>query len=325
MAYTSRQEDPEKKHEVQPYQSQWQSQLDDTMGKILNREKFNYDLNGDALYQQYKDRYVNQGRMAMMDTMGQAQAMTGGYGNSYAQSVGQQTYQNYLQGLNDKIPELYNLALSKYQMDGDQLKDQYSILGNQEAQDYSRWAADRDFGYGQFVDDRNYQYQMDEQNYGRWQDQQALALQQAQAMIAQGVRPSDEMLEQAGLSKEYLDAMLPENAGGSSGWDPLQDAIAAYWAEKENTRDVPVDSGDDTGNGSVNGSGNGSGFTGTTYSEAVAYMKENGVNGSDASGIMTSSEWYRRKNGGSTSPYVTNHSTYQDYLASIVEYKIGTK
>lgn len=224
MAYTSRQEDPEKKYEVQPYQSQWQSQLDDTMGKILNREKFNYDLNGDALYQQYKDRYVNQGRMAMMDTMGQAQAMTGGYGNSYAQSVGQQTYQNYLQGLNDKIPELYNLALSKYQMEGDQLKDQYSILGNQEAQDYSRWAADRDFGYGQFVDDRNYQYQMDEQNYGRWQDQQALALQQAQAMIAQGVRPSDEMLEQAGLSKEYLDAMLPENAaaGGS-------EVSGGYW------------------------------------------------------------------------------------------------
>lgn len=242
MAYTSRRDDPEKKYEVQPYKSQWQSQLDDTMGKILNREKFSYDLNGDALYQQYKDRYVNQGRMAMMDTMGQAQAMTGGYGNSYAQSVGQQTYQNYLQGLNDKIPELYNLALSKYQMEGDQLKDQYSILGNREAQDYGRWADDRDFGYGQFVDDRNYRYQLDEQDYGRWKDQQALTLQQVQAMIEKGVRPSDEMLEQAGISKEYLDAMLPENAGDSSGWDPLQDAIAAYWAEKKKT-------GGDTGGG----------------------------------------------------------------------------
>lgn len=317
MAYTRRQDDPEKKYEVQPYQSQWQSQLDDTMGKILNREKFSYDLNGDALYQQYKDRYVNQGRMAMMDTMGQAQAMTGGYGNSYAQGAGQQAYQSYLQGLNDKIPELYNLALSKYQMEGDQLKDQYSILGNQEAQDYSRWAADRDFGYGQFVDDRNYQYQLDEQDYARWQDQQALALQQAQAMIDKGVRPSDEMLEQAGLSKEYLDAMLKKK---SSGWDPLQAAFDAYWAEKGKT-------GGNTGTGGDTGTGteNGSEFTGTTYSEAVAYMKEHGVNGSDASGIMTSSEWNRRKNAGSTSPYVTNHSTYQDYLASIVEYKIGTK
>ena len=241
MAYTSRRDDPEKKYEVQPYQSQWQSQLDDTIGKILNREKFSYDLNGDALYQQYKDRYVTHGRMAMMDTMGQAQAMTGGYGNSYAQSVGQQTYQNYLQGLNDKIPELYNLALSQYQMEGDQLKDQYSILGNREAQDYGRWAADRDFGYGQFVDDRNYQYQLDEQDYGRWQDQQNLALQQAQAMIDKGVRPSDELLAQTGLSKEYLDAMLPENAGGGSGYDMA--AEWRKWLEKQNGNGGSGDSG----------------------------------------------------------------------------------
>ena len=71
------------------YQSAWQTQLDDILNQILNREKFSYDLNGDALYQQYKDLFTTQGKMAMMDTMGQAQAMTGGYGNSYAQTVGQ--------------------------------------------------------------------------------------------------------------------------------------------------------------------------------------------------------------------------------------------
>ena len=84
----------------------------------------------------------------------------------------------------------------------------------------------------------------DAQDYARWQDQQNLALQQAQAMIAQGVRPSDEMLGQAGLSKEYLDAILPENAGAGTGWDPLQDAIRAYWANKD-------------GNGQADGSADG--------------------------------------------------------------------
>ena len=74
------------------YTSPWQAQLNDAMNKILNREKFSYDLNGDALYQQYKDQYMTQGKMAMMDTMGQAAALTGGYGNSYAQGVGQQAY-----------------------------------------------------------------------------------------------------------------------------------------------------------------------------------------------------------------------------------------
>ena len=62
-----------------------------------------------------------------MDTMGQAQAMTGGYGNSYAQTVGQQTYQGYLQGLNDQVPALYQLALDKYNSEGNQLKDNMGI------------------------------------------------------------------------------------------------------------------------------------------------------------------------------------------------------
>lgn len=121
------------------YQSQWQQTLNDTLSKIQNREKFSYDLNGDALYQQYKDRYIQQGQQAMMDTMGQAAALTGGYGNSYAQSVGQQTYQGYLQGLNDKVPELYQLALQKYQQDGNDLMNQYGLLADRENTDYGRY------------------------------------------------------------------------------------------------------------------------------------------------------------------------------------------
>lgn len=121
------------------YQSPWQTQLNDVIGKVMNREKFSYDLNADALYKQYADKFITQGKMAMMDTMGQAQAMTGGYGNSYAQNVGQQAYQGQLQQLNDKIPELYQLALSKYQMEGNDLKDQASLLSQMENMDYGRY------------------------------------------------------------------------------------------------------------------------------------------------------------------------------------------
>ena len=81
------------------YTSKWQQQLDAAMDKILNREAFSYDLNGDALYRQYKDRAVKNGRLAMMDTMGQAAAMTGGYGSSYAQSAGQQAQKRVLRQL----------------------------------------------------------------------------------------------------------------------------------------------------------------------------------------------------------------------------------
>ena len=120
------------------YTSPWQAQLDDAINKILNREKFSYDLNGDALYQQYKDQYTTQGKLAMMDTMGQAQAATGGYGNSYAQSVGQQAYQGYLQQLNDRVPELYQLALDQYNQEGQDLYNQYGLFADREATDYGR-------------------------------------------------------------------------------------------------------------------------------------------------------------------------------------------
>lgn len=152
------------------YESQWQATLDETLNQILNREKFTYDLNADALYQQYKDQYMLQGQQAMMDTMGQAQAMTGGYGNSYAQTVGQQTYQGYLQQLNDKIPELYQLALNQYNREGDELYKQYGLYADRENQDYNRYrdsVSDYNTELDRLTDDARYQSEMD---YNRYQD-----------------------------------------------------------------------------------------------------------------------------------------------------------
>ena len=152
------------------YQSPWQAQLNDTLNKILNREKFSYDLNGDALYQQYKDQYTTQGKMAMMDTMGQAQAMTGGYGNSYAQSVGQQAYQGYLQQLNDRVPELYQLALDQYNREGDEMYNQASLMASMEEQDYGRYrdsVSDYYTELDRLTDDARYQ---GEQDYSKWAD-----------------------------------------------------------------------------------------------------------------------------------------------------------
>lgn len=152
------------------YQSSWQTQLNDTLNKILNREKFTYDINGDALYQQYKDQYTTQGKQAMMDTMGQAAAMTGGYGNSYAQTVGQQTYQGYLQQLNDRVPELYQLALNQYNQEGQDLYNQYGMYADRENQDYGRHRDSVSDYYNelQYLTDRS-DY-LSEQDYNQWRD-----------------------------------------------------------------------------------------------------------------------------------------------------------
>ena len=129
------------------YQSKWQAKLDQQLQKIVNREKFKYDFNADPIYQQYKDQYVNAGKKAMMDTVGQVSALTGGYGNSYAATAGSQSYQEYLKGLNDRIPELYNAALNKYKMEGDELYQLYDALGSQDDREYAQYQGDWDRAY----------------------------------------------------------------------------------------------------------------------------------------------------------------------------------
>lgn len=128
-----------KEEEKKTYTSAYRPQMEDTLDQIRNREDFSYDLDGDALFAHYRDSYTRMGKQAMEDTMGQAAAMTGGYGNSYAQTASQQVYGGYMQQLNDKIPELYALALEQYNAEGDALYDQFGLLQNLEETDYSRY------------------------------------------------------------------------------------------------------------------------------------------------------------------------------------------
>ena len=153
----------------------WSNTLNDLTNKVLNREKFSYDLNGDALYQQYKDQYTNQGRLAMADTIGQASAMTGGYGNSYAATAGNQAYQGYLQQLNDRVPELYQLALDKYNQEGQDLYNQYSLVSDRSNTEYNRyrdsvadWQYDTGVAYDDYWNNRNF-------GYGKYSDERDLA------------------------------------------------------------------------------------------------------------------------------------------------------
>ena len=215
------------------YESQWQAQINALMDKIMNREDFSYDLNGDALYQQYKDQYTQQGKMAMMDTMGQAQAMTGGYGNSYAQAVGQQAYQGYLQKLNEVVPELYQMAYNRYNQEGQDMLNQYSLLSDQEQQDYGRYrdevsdyytklqqafdhyTTERNFDYSQYVNGRDFAYGVfeDYRDYAYRTERDGVADQQTNytnlaALIAStGYEPSAEELVAAGMSHEQAAAL----------------------------------------------------------------------------------------------------------------------
>lgn len=121
------------------YQSRWDDELTSLYDQIRNRKKFSYDMGTDPLYQQYREQYQRLGRLAMQDTMGQAAALTGGYGSTYGEQVGQQAYNAYLQNLNDIVPQLQQQAYQRYQDEGTDLYTQYSLVKGREDTDYGRY------------------------------------------------------------------------------------------------------------------------------------------------------------------------------------------
>ena len=114
---------------------------------IANRDGFSYNPATDAAYQYYADRYRRQGKLAMQDTVGQATQLSGGYDNSYANTVGQQQYNAYLAELGGVIPSLKDAALNTYNAEGNDLNNRLAALqAAQAARDgkidaaYQRWA-----------------------------------------------------------------------------------------------------------------------------------------------------------------------------------------
>ena len=174
------------------YQSKWQDSVNSYINQIQNRKPFEYNVNEDALYNQYVDQYQQQGKMAMMDTMGQAAALTGGYGNSYAQSVGQQAYHGYLNQLNDVVPQLYSMALDRYMNEGNQLYDQLNLMQQQDDIDYGRYRdqlADQDDAYNKLVS----------------------------LMTGYGYKPTEDEMAAAGMSDAHMRAILGLDKQKSSG------------------------------------------------------------------------------------------------------------
>lgn len=211
------------------YSGKYDEQLQEIYDQIVNRKGFTYDLNSDALYQQYKDQYAQMGQMAMMDTMGQASAMTGGYGSSYAEGVGQQAYHGYLQQLNDKVPELYSLALGQYNQEGQDLLNQYSMLGDLAGDEYAKYQD----ALNQYWNQLNYQKQLADQEYERgfneWQTEYGVQQDAYNKLVSlittTGYNPSADDLAKAGMTQEEADAYIgyydkmntPTYSGGGGG------------------------------------------------------------------------------------------------------------
>lgn len=203
--------------------------------KIMNRGEFSYDVNKDKLYQQYRDLYAQMGRGAMEDTMGQAAALTGGYGSTYSQNAGQQAYNSYLQKLNEVVPELYTAAYNRYNQEGQDLMNLYSMArSNADSayeRDYNQWynrlqleRSDEDTTYNRQQTEENRRLTQEETDYERKQN----AWSRLSSLITTtGYQPSGEELAAAGMSsneaaylRQYYQqqkAAASNKSGGSGG------------------------------------------------------------------------------------------------------------
>lgn len=170
-----------------------QALLDMADKAIRERGNFTYDPNSDAMYRQYVQQYMTQGKQAMEDTMGIAQAMTGGYGSSYAQTAGQQAYQSHLQGLSDVLPQLYQLAYEKYNDETDQLRENYDRLAQKRQDAYDAHQAQQEA----YEDRKQELYEVYQDTLQR----QDKAYTKLAALLKLGYNPTDEDLAAAGMTR----------------------------------------------------------------------------------------------------------------------------
>lgn len=200
------------------YLSKYQARIDALADAILNRKPFSYDKETDPIYQQYKTSYTRGGQRGMQDTLAQVSARTGGLASSYAQSAAQQTYNNYMAELANKVPELYQLAYSMYMDDIAMDRADLSMLQGLDDTAYGRFTDQRDFDYGVHRDnvaDSQWQQSFD---YQAGRDQLAdsrydseTAYDRAMQMLLMGINPGEGMLGTAGIGGDLAQSIIGLN------------------------------------------------------------------------------------------------------------------
>ncbi len=124
------------------FASKYESQISDLLNQIYGDKGFSYtakDLQNDDLYKMYAQQYAANASRSMRDTMGAAQAASGGYGSSYSQQVGQQAYDQTMSGLNDKVLDFWDRAYDVYKNTQSNRYNQLNAFQTQDNTDYSRY------------------------------------------------------------------------------------------------------------------------------------------------------------------------------------------
>ncbi len=196
-----------------PYAGQRAALID----KLANRE-FSYDPDTDLAYQSYVSQYRRESERAGKDALAQAAALTGGQASTAAVTAAAQAADYYNSKAGDVLPDLYKLAYQMYAGENQTLLDQLDLLTGLTEREYSRWSAADSAGYDRWKDSQETAYQryLDTMERAQQDDKTVsdnrrkdsdTAYERAMAFLSQGVMPTDQMLDAAGITKAQAQAL----------------------------------------------------------------------------------------------------------------------
>jgi hypothetical protein len=173
-------------------------------------------------YAALKDQYAANGEMSMSDLLGQVSSRTGGLASSYAASVANQEY-------NDWMSKLEQAALEMYQQDRSDKLNNLGVLNDAYSREYgeytdqlNQWNTDRSFAYQQAQDALSNDWKQKEWDYNLSQDEWNKAAQQADNLAAYGdfsgyqaLGYTDSQIEQMRQAYQIAQAAKAQSSSGS--------------------------------------------------------------------------------------------------------------
>ena len=162
----------------------YDSEMRALIDQILNSNLADWKK-GDQ-YSALRDQYAANGEMSMADLLGQVSSRTGGLASSYAASVANQEYNDWMSKLEQAAREMYQQDRSDKLNSLGMLSDAYDREYGEYGDKLNQWNTDRNFAYQQAQDALANQWKQKEWDYNMSQDEWNKAAQQAEMMASYG-------------------------------------------------------------------------------------------------------------------------------------------
>lgn len=342
---------------IQSGRTSYSDDVKNMMDKILNREKFSYDVDTDPLFQQALASAMNSGKQAMQDTIGQASALTGGYGSTYATTAGNQAYNSFIEDAYDNLPQYYQMAMEAYQMEGDEMYRQFGMFSELDDKEYNRYLSAYDAtsqyrnqlyneAYGQFRDSKSdafatanlqlneygqrvndaYNYyniasneadKLYEREYNSWRDQVSQATQWAQLLNSDYWSQTN--FDESVRQYEQNYAQTEDHFTRNQEFQATESQKQRDWQTAESEKDRAFTASENAKNRTVKSS---SSPNGTVYD----YTTEDMVKASNSqtvksfkSSLMTEREFVRHGKSATINGKSARFDTYNEYVDAVLE------